>query len=295
VLAIVRDITASKQAEEQLKFQQEKLVQADKLVALGTLVAGIAHEINNPNNAIMVSAETLSGTWSALVPVLDEYTAENGGFTVGGYPYEELKEEIPRSFGRVLKNSKRIRQIVDDLKNFARDDSGLIFDKVDLNGVVESSLRIIENKVKKMTERLELRLTPDLPAVNGLVHRLEQVVINLVMNAAQALPSPQRAIVIATLHDPRANRVILEVRDEGTGIARDTMKKILDPFFTTKLDSGGTGLGLFITAKIVKEHGGELTFQSEPDRGTLVRVALPVNYSPGQEPATAKEVHNDNG
>jgi signal transduction histidine kinase len=289
VLAIVRNITAEKKAAEQLRVQQEKLVQADKLVALGTLVAGIAHEINNPNNAIMVTTETQAATWSGLVPLLDEYNRDNGDFTVGGYPYGELREEIPKSFSRVLKNSNRIKQIVADLKNFARDDSGLIFEKVDLNEVVGSALRIIEKSVLKATDNLSLSLEPDLPAVSGLVHRLEQVVVNLVLNAAQALPSPDKGIRIGTRHDRDGGRIILEVKDEGIGIRKENMQKIFDPFFTTKRSAGGTGLGLFITLKIVLEHGGELTFASEPGEGTLARVVLPLVFDPVRTVAAAAD------
>jgi signal transduction histidine kinase len=106
-------------------------------------------------------------------------------------------------------------------------------------------------------------------------------VINLVMNAAQALPSQDRGIFVSTRFDGPRERVILEVRDEGTGIEKALLSKILDPFFTTKRDTGGTGLGLFIAAKIVQGHGGELGFESEPGKGTLVRVTLPLNFSPG--------------
>ncbi|HEY5512648.1 MAG TPA: HAMP domain-containing sensor histidine kinase, partial [Geomonas sp.] len=119
-----------------------------------------------------------------------------------------------------------------------------------------------------------------IPLIRGSAQRIEQVVVNLVMNACQALPGPDRAIELATFVVPGENAVVLEVRDQGTGISPEHMPHLSDPFFTTKRESGGTGLGLSVSQGIVKEHGGSLTFSSAPGAGTTARLTLPIS---GQE------------
>jgi len=122
-----------------------------------------------------------------------------------------------------------------------------------------------------------MNLDQSLPAVTGHPQRLEQVVINLVQNACQALSNPEGTVSILTRPDPFHNMVCIEIRDEGVGILPEISRRICDPFFTTRRESGGTGLGLSISSRIVSEHGGTMSFDSMPGKGTTVTVALPVN------------------
>jgi polar amino acid transport system substrate-binding protein len=159
-------------------------------------------------------------------------------------------------------------------------------DLVDVNQVVRSAVTLTRSRLDKATHRLEVSITDDLPAVRGSFQRIEQVVVNLILNACDALPSPGRAIRIGT-RGGRNDGVELFVEDEGTGMDARTLSRIRDPFFTTKRNSGGTGLGVSISDGIVHEHGGTLDFQSEEGRGTLVTVELPSASSHRDDPEAA--------
>jgi len=129
--------------------------------------------------------------------------------------------------------------------------------------------------LKKATDCFEVEYSAELPLLQGHVQRLEQVVVNLLMNACQSLPERHRCIVVKTGRLPGSPSIYLEVKDEGRGITAKDLPHVTDPFFTTRRDSGGTGLGLSISARIIKEHGGRLDVVSTPGQGTTVRVILP--------------------
>jgi polar amino acid transport system substrate-binding protein len=141
--------------------------------------------------------------------------------------------------------------------------------------VLKTSIRLLENLLRKSTSRLTVECAEDLPEVRGNPHRMEQVVVNLIMNACQALPDRDKGISLRTFADQTLGTVCLEVRDEGIGIPAEHLPHITDPFFTTKREIKGTGLGLAVSASIVKEHGGTLSFESTPGEGTIARIHLP--------------------
>jgi len=148
---------------------------------------------------------------------------------------------------------------------------------VNLNNVIHSALSLLSSMVRKSTDRFALDLEKDLPPVKGNFQRLEQVVINLVQNACQALPDRKKGIRVSTRWDEANGSVVLEVQDEGVGIPPENLSRITDPFFSTRHDSGGVGLGLAISSRIIKEQGGRMNFASEPGTGTKAEVFLPVN------------------
>jgi signal transduction histidine kinase len=211
--------------------------------------------------------------WEATRPVLDEYLEENGEFMLAGMNYSEMRDYIPTLFSGILDGSKRIRQIVEDLKNFLRKDHLDLNQPIDMNIVLRSAVSLLSNMIQKSTSRFSLDYGPDLPVLKGNFQRLEQVVINLIQNACQALTDPRQAISVATSSDEE--RVFVIVQDEGAGIPRENLSRIFDPFFTTHQDSGGTGLGLAISSRIVDEHGGTIVFTSQVGRGTRVELTLP--------------------
>jgi signal transduction histidine kinase len=255
---------------------KEQLIQANKLVTLGTLVAGVAHEVNNPNNSILLSSGALEEIWRDIEPILNEYVDQNGEFKVGGYTYTELVEEMPLLISRIINNSRRIKSIVEDLKNYARKDHGDVKQDLDINLVIRDSISIIDNEIKKHTKKFLVTLKDNLPTVKGVHRRLEQVIVNLIQNACQALESPDKGVFVSTNFDPSTNSIIVSIRDEGVGMDQETMDNILQSFYTTKHNKGGTGLGLVVTSRIVKDHNGELQFKSEPGKGTLAQIILPV-------------------
>ncbi len=273
---LTREITERKHAEEELRRNQQQLVQADKLAALGVLVSGVAHEINNPTGLILLDVPLLKRAQSDTAQILDEYQAEHGDFTIGGLPYSEMRIEIPRILDGMLDSAKRIKRIVNDLKDFARRDDLGIKQRVNLNDVVQTALRLVDPTVRKTTGRLQVEYAAALPPVWGNSQRIEQVVINLILNACQALPDYDKGIYISTRHNSATGHAILTVHDEGIGISPENLARLTDPFFTTKRESGGTGLGLSVSDGIVKEHGGQLYFDSTPGRGTTVTLVISV-------------------
>jgi signal transduction histidine kinase len=252
-------------------------MQAGKMVALGTLVSSVAHEINNPNNFIMLNTPLLSEAWKGAIPILDEYYERNGDFAIGGMKYTEMRENIAVLFSGILDGSKRIKQIVEDLKDFVRRDASDMTQSVDLNAVLKSAISLLSNTIMKSTNHFSVAYGKDLPVLKGNSQRFEQVMINLIQNACQALPDNRRSIFVSTSYNEKEPGIVVKVEDEGTGIPSEMLSRITDPFYTTKSDSGGLGLGLSISTRIVREHGGTLTFTSEPGKGTRAEIVLPIS------------------
>lgn len=272
----VRDITLRKKNEEEKRIQNEQLIQTDKLVALGTLVSGVAHEINNPNNAIMLNSPIIKDVWYSAKPILEKYQAENGDFIISGMPFSFFKNYYEDIIGDIEDCSEKIKNIVEDLKNFAKPDSGLVTDDLAINEVIRSSVKLISSQLLKATDDFSVDLSPDMPSVKGNFVRLEQVMVNLLQNACHATKTHNGKISVCSSYSSTAKSISVIVKDEGCGISEANIKQIFNPFFTTKREQGGTGLGLSVSLRIVKEHNGDLTFHSKEGVGTEVIFKLPV-------------------
>ncbi|MBU4315957.1 MAG: response regulator [Proteobacteria bacterium] len=261
--------------EIEQRMQMEKdLVQADKMISLGTLVSGVAHEINNPNNFIMLNAPLLNEVWQSIFPVLEEKYKEHGDFSVAGLPYSEMKTEVPHLLHGIEEGSRRIQRIISDLKEYSRKDRGIMEDSVSINEVVLQSLKLVDPMIKKTTQRFSVEYGQDLPLIKGNNQKLGQVVINLIQNACQALADCEKGIWITTDFDEPTGDIVIRVKDEGPGIPEDVLAHIMDPFFTTKRDMGGTGLGLAVSSNIIKEHNGKIQVSSWPGQ-SVFEVHLP--------------------
>ncbi len=282
-VASFMDMTDRKKAEEEVRSQQQQLIQADKLATLGILVSGIAHEINNPVNFIMLNAKIGQKVWNDITPILREYYNANGDFSVAGLPYSKAAEKIGQLLSGISEGAARIEKIITGLKNYARKDSGEVDPAIDVNAVMESAVVLVQDLIRKSTNHFAADYGKNLPPVRGNFQQLEQVIINLITNACQALPQKERGIALSSSYDPEADAVRITVSDEGEGIPPENMKHIMDPFFTTKRNSGGTGLGLSISYNIVKNHGGSLRLTSEPGKGTAAEMTLPAHHSPAAE------------
>jgi polar amino acid transport system substrate-binding protein len=274
---VAREISERKKAEEQAKLHQQQLLQASKMVALGTLVSGVAHEVNNPNSFIMLNSPILKEAWENAMPILDKYYDENGEFILGGMNYTEMRDNIPTLFAGISDGAKRIKHIVDELKNYVRDNTADLNQVVDINEVLKSTVSLLANMIKSSTNHFSIAYGNNLPALKGNFQRLEQVMINLIQNACQALPGFQKGIFVSTAFDKKASKIVVKVRDEGMGIPPETLMNVTDPFFTTKHDTGGVGLGLSISLKIIEEHGGSMHFTSDIGAGTTVEIGLPID------------------
>jgi len=262
-------------ALEELRLNQQQLVQADKMAALGVLVSGVAHEINNPNGLILLNMPIMKEVYADAAELLEERYQQEGDFRLGGLPYSRMRQELPHLLDEMHDGAKRIKRIVEDLKDFARRDDRAEQEEIDLNEVAQTAVRLVERSLRTATDRFEASYAEQLPPVRGNRQRIEQVLVNLLLNACQALPDSSRGIFLTTFCDPAGLSVGLTLRDEGSGIAPEHLARLTDPFFTTKRESGGTGLGLSVSSGIVKEHGGSLNFDSMPGQGTIVTLLLP--------------------
>ncbi len=254
-LGAFKDITERKKLEVKLKRTQAQLVQTMKMRALGDLVAGVAHSINNP----LMASNTI------LHVVM-----------------EDLPEDAVsrKRFGILLECNRRIEAIVKHLKEFARQSPGQ-FAAVDVNKTIEDALTITGQQLLNRNIRIEKALDQNLPRVWGDANQLEEVIMELLANARDAMEgkSGEKVLGIRTLlaSEDGRRKVAIEVRDNGQGIPEEIRDKIFEPFFTTKDMGKGTGLGLSICYGIVEDHGGTMEVESEPGRFTVFRVLLPVH------------------
>jgi len=282
LVALITDITERKKAEQEEKIRQQQLMQADKMVSLGMLVSGVAHEINNPNNFILLNVPVIDQAWKSVLPLLDDIYEKNGDFIVGKrLKYSQLRDSIQPLIQGVEDGANRIKIIVEELKDFARQDTMDTMTGININTAVNNALKLISPFIKKSTDAFTIDLASDMPIVDGNLQRIEQVIINLVQNACQALTEPHQSVTVRTRYNYEKSVVELVVRDEGCGIPEKDLKFITDPFFTTKGPKKGTGLGLSVSLKIVHDHNGTMDFSSIEGKGTTVTVSFPVNVKEG--------------
>jgi polar amino acid transport system substrate-binding protein len=271
---LTREVTRRTQ---ELQIQQQKLIQADKMTSLGVLVSGVAHEINNPCGLLLLNLPVLEEVYRDSEDILDAHYREHGDFDLGGLSYARMREEVPLMLDDMLAGAQRIRRIVDDLRDFARQGPVELSESVDLNAVVATAIRLVDNTIRSATDHFSVSYDDTVPAFRGHGQKIEQVVINLIVNACQALESRDSAITVTTRYDPAEGMLRLEVLDQGRGIESENLSRLTDPFFTTKREQGGMGLGLSVSVSIVKEHAGMLEYYSEPGKGTRALLSLPAN------------------
>jgi len=255
------------------KHYQQQLQQADKLASLGQLVSGIGHEINNPNQFIRGNITIIQQALEDILPLIDDYHADHPDLKIARLNYDFFRTHILTLVQDMANGSERIKSIVEGLKRFARRDEGLLIDKVDLNALIRESVRLAHNQLHK-TADIELTLADNLPDFTGNVQKIEQVLINLIINASQAMPEQRRG-VIEVITECDDTDVIARVRDNGCGMSESTIKQVFDPFFTTKRARGGTGLGLSIVYRILEEHGGTIAISSTLGEGTTFTMKIP--------------------
>jgi signal transduction histidine kinase len=255
---------------------RRRVAELEKLKTLGVMAAGVAHEINTPNNAVIRNLPIISEVWRELEPVIRRMIAESEGFSIRGWSVDELVHEVPELLADTYQAGMQIKKIVEDLKDYARDSSGRSDEYVDLSAVAAYASRLLSPLISRSTKHFHLDIEQDLPRVRGNYQKLAQAVINILENALQALPGPDSAVRLGTRTGEEGKWIVLECSDEGVGIDPAVQGRIFEPFFTTKRDMGGTGLGLSVVSGIVRENHGKIEIESEPGRGTVVRLLFPV-------------------
>ena len=264
--ALMRDVSERKRLEDQARDLYHQLLQAEKLAALGQTISGVAHELNNPLATILTWAERLSQR-----------------------PAAQMDEQTRRGLETILSESERAAKIVRNLLTFARK-RHTTRAMVDVNQVVRQTLALRSYEQRLTNITVFEALAAGLPLVFADPHQFQQVLLNLIINAEQAMLSAngRGAMVLRSWHDFDNDAVLLEVNDDGPGVPEDVQPKIFDPFFTTKEVGKGTGLGLTVAYAIIQEHGGRITVTSAPGAGASFFVALPVTDGPVKQ-ITAKE------
>jgi PAS domain S-box-containing protein len=275
VIEVARDVSARVKLEQEASNIQAKLIQANKMTSLGTLVSGVAHEINNPNSFIMTNADLFKDIWSDTYNLLKDYDGKMKDTCLGGIKFTELQRLAPELLNGIYEGSGRIKNIIDNLRDFARSDSGDMDDKVNLNEAVKTATTILNAQIKKCTDNFHVLCEDSVPPVMGNSQQIEQVIINLILNALQALPDKSGSVRVSTRYDVESGLAIVKVEDTGTGIPQSIIDRITEPFFTTKMDSGGTGLGLSISYAIIRDHNGSLEFSSVCNEKTAAYIKLP--------------------
>lgn len=284
---LVEQRTQALQEEiEERKHLESQLVQSEKLASLGQLAAGVAHEINNPVGFISSNLSTLDGYFNQLQQMLEAYQQAEETLAPGEQ-HERLKalrtrlelgflqDDIPILIHESKEGIGRVAQIVKDLKNFSRVDNDQAWQFANLQQGIDSTLNIVASELKYKAD--VVKHYEPLPEIECLASQLNQVVMNLVINAAQAM-GPERGTITIS-NGVEGENVWLEVADNGCGIAPETVQKIFDPFFTTKPVGEGTGLGLSLSYGIVKKHRGDISVSSELGKGTTFRVVLPIRQT----------------
>lgn len=276
IMATFRDITSRVQMEEEALNLQSRLIHANRMTSLGLLVSSVAHEINNPTNYILANSSLIKQAWSDMKPLLDEHSRQTGDFAIGRTRWSQARTFLPDAFDGIQDGARRIRDIVDNLREYGQADKSIQDTKADINEAVRISSSILGHHISRLTANFSTELADSLPLVRGNIRQLEQVIINLIQNALQALTDRNCAVRVTTFYDDGMNEVVVSVSDQGCGISAELGRHILEPFFTTRLEQGGTGLGLTICSNIIKDHGGRLEFSSEPGAGTTFSVHLPI-------------------
>jgi signal transduction histidine kinase len=273
--AIERELRDAAVRVEQAKMK-EQLHISERMASVGTLAAGVAHEINNPLAALMANLEFATTDIAALITELDSPSGA-GGPDGRAQPDDSLVAklqaiELPLQYAQ--ESAERVRRIVRDLKLFSRGDEEKSR-PIDIHRVLQSSIRIAGNEIRHRAKLVEEYGT--IPPVQAMEGQLGQVFLNLIVNAAQAIPegnAEQHELKISTRQDDHG-RVVVEIRDTGSGIPEAILTRIFDPFFTTKPVGVGTGLGLAICHRIVTGLGGQIFVESELGKGTTFRTILP--------------------
>jgi signal transduction histidine kinase len=262
--------------EEKTKYMA-KLIQTNRMTSLGLLVSSMAHEINNPNGIIRLAGEYLDKTWHDALPLLTETSRSEGDFCLGGMPFSLAQEEIARAIDSISRSSIRIERVVQNLRSYSLGDRDEQHADLDLNSVAGNALAIVRSHGRQSEINIATDLDPEMPLICGNPFQLEQVVTNLLLNAIQALPPKgSRRVLLTTRRQKYGNEVTLTVRDEGHGIAPEHLPHLCEPFFSTKINEGGSGLGLYISNFIVNEHHGRMEFSSTVGTGSTVTIHLPI-------------------
>ncbi len=264
----IQDITDRSQLLSQL-------YQAQKMEALGALIAGVAHEINNPINLIMYNIPLLEKIWHDILPILNDQAVLYPQRKYGGLRTDFINNHLMQLISDMDMAAKRVATIVTGLKSFSRFSAQSEKIPLQINLAVDNAIRLSQSTLRKLNVEIDLDLQNELPTISGNLQNIEQVILNLIINAAQAIEHDSGKIRISTRLQPQDGDIRISVSDNGKGVNPAIAGKLFDPFITDKQEKGGTGLGLSVSYNLIKSHDGTITFESRPGKGTTFHVLLP--------------------
>jgi len=293
IVHTIRDITVQKKADKDLKETQSQMLQSEKMASIGQLAAGVAHEINNPVSFVSSNLKTLTDYQQNIGQIISEYRQlfhrlsdlNGGGADIieienlaarlqekeSDLDIAHILEDVPNLIHESCEGLDRIKKIVLDLKNFSHPGEDVL-KMADINQNIDSTLNIVWSELKY--KATIIKDYGDLPQTICYPQQINQVLMNLLVNAAQAIE--KQGEIRITTREVGANVEII-ISDTGQGIAAKNISRIFDPFFTTKAVGKGTGLGLNVTYNIVKKHNGSIDVQSEPGKGATFTIRIPVS------------------
>lgn len=265
---------------DQLRNVQNQLLQSEKMASIGQLAAGIAHEINNPIGYVSSNLGALVGYLTDIFGLIDKYESifhphmEEHSILAKerkNIDFDFIKEDINSLINESREGIKRVKNIVQNLKDFSRTDSNQTWEYADIHSGINSTLNIVQNEIKYKAE--VIREYGDLPLVNCVISQLNQVFLNMLVNASHAIEKQGKIYIRTRCVD---QQVCISFSDNGKGIAAEHVNRIFDPFFTTKPIGQGTGLGLSLSYGIIQEHHGRIEVRSVLGEGTTFDIWLPI-------------------
>lgn len=272
---VCRDITERIRVQEEARQREQQIQRANKLASLGVLVSGIAHEINNPNNFISLNVSTLRKYLADLLPVIDAYVQERQPEEFAGLPYPEFRKELFELVEDIDYGSQRINAIVSNFREYSYQKAERQWQWIEIPCVIEKAYLLCQGKIRKTVASFKTQFPDPLEPVYTDPDALEQIVVNLLINAAQAMDKPDSHILVCVAASALApEHVQIEIRDNGCGIEQARLDKIFEPFYTTKPLGEGIGLGLYICHNLLAGIGGKLEIESQPGVGSTFRILL---------------------
>ena len=253
-------------------------MQAEKLASLGEMAAGVAHEINNPVGYVSSNLTTLQKYLTVYEEVLDAPQTDEAAMAAlkKKVNFAFIRNDVRNLVNETQEGVERVKTIIKDLKDYARTNTSASYLPSDIHVGLKSTLNIANNQIKnRATIQLDLG---NLPLVECAPSQINQVLLNLIVNAAQSIPDGKEGLItIRTSSD--AVSAFIEVEDNGQGMSDDVLQKVFDPFFTTKDPGKGTGLGLSVSQKIIQDHAGSLTVVSSVGVGSIFKISLPITQT----------------
>jgi PAS domain S-box-containing protein len=273
-----QDITEDKRIRQEGELRLQQMIQSHKLKALGEVVTGVAHEINNPVSFMANNITLLEEMWNAVEPILASDGASHPDWRDKGIGYVQVCTNMKEIIEEFKIASQRIKHVIAGLKEFARTDEAVEKKPVNIEEVIQGVMIIVGAQVRKTVSRMDIYVDSNLPPIQGHFQKIEQVIANLLINAHQSItPDRKGRIIITARTIERLNAILIEIEDNGIGMEKAVLDHIFEPFFTTRRDNEGTGLGLSISYGLIKEHRGVIGVLSRPNTGSKFSIYLPLD------------------